>query len=433
MSSNKEIIRLAIPNIVSNISVPLISSVDTALMGHLSITHLAAVGIGSMVFNFLYWNFGFLRMGTTGMTAQDFGRNDDAAIARNLYHAILLSLTIGCLIVLIKSPFSSLSAYLMQIDPSQIDLFAAYFDIRIWAAPVTLSLIACMGWLFGMQNAIYPLVITLVINTANIIFSSYFVLSMDMGIKGVAYGTVLSQSIGLLLALALIFYKYRSIVNHIAREYQIRWEKLLRFLSINGDLFIRTFCLTLVFAFIYSQSSAYGVEVLAINTILLQFLNWMSFGVDGFAYAAESLVGKYKGKESEQGMMRTIRLSMVWGMGLALCYSIIYYLFDQPLIQLFSNDQQVTTKTMTFFLWIVITPLLATPSYIWDGIFVGLTAVKAMRNTMIVSMGLFFMVYYTSIVYFEPIDTLWMSLLVFLMARGIIQWIFFKKWGTDIT
>ncbi|MCB0682028.1 MAG: MATE family efflux transporter, partial [Saprospiraceae bacterium] len=273
---NREILRLAIPNIISNISVPLLSTVDTALMGRLSELHIGAVGIGAMIFNFIYWNFGFLRMGTTGITAQAFGKADVPAQVHTLGRAALVVFTLAALLLLLQIPIGYASFQLMNVNPSQYALVEEYFFIRIWAAPASLGLYAMIGWFFGMQNAIYPLILTVFINLINIGLSYFFVYHLGWEVRGVALGTVIAQYAGLTLALLLFFGKYRSLLQAFRREALIKWGEFRRFLLINRDIFLRTLSLTFAFAFFYSQSSAEGAMILAVNTILMQFLNWMS-------------------------------------------------------------------------------------------------------------------------------------------------------------
>lgn len=433
---NKELLALAVPNIISNISVPLISSVDTALMGNSSKEQLAAIGVGSMLFNFLYWNFGFLRMGTTGMTAQAYGAAEQPTQIHHLGRALLLAVVFGAGLWLLQTPLQYLGFHLMNVIPSQQEMVGTYFEIRILAAPLTLSLMAMMGWFFGMQNAYFPLLLTILINVANIFFSSLFVIGYDMGIAGVAWGTVLAQAIGLLGALVLFLFRYYSLTRLF--EKAAFWQKQAfgGFLQINGDIFLRTFCLTIAFGFFYSQSAAVSLELLAINTILLQFLNWMSFGIDGFAYAAESLVGKYKGKQDNQTLERVIQKSMYWGMGLALVYSLVYGVAGQQLLAIFTEDEAIKVVAADYLWWMIILPVVGTPCYIWDGIFVGLTASKSMRNSMFVALIVYFGVYYGAKAYWDsPTATgnlLWLSMLLFLAARGGIQYLLYKKKGLNI-
>ncbi|MEO1711847.1 MAG: MATE family efflux transporter, partial [Bacteroidota bacterium] len=323
---NREILRLAIPNIISNISVPLLSTVDTALMGRLSELHIGAVGVGAMIFNFIYWNFGFLRMGTTGLTAQAFGEENRANIILTFVRALLVAGTLAAILLLTQYAVDPLARQLMNVGGEQGDLVKEYFLIRIWAAPASLGLFALMGWFFGMQNAVFPLILTVSINVVNIVASYYFVTVLQWEVAGVAWGTVIAQYMGIVLGFILFFIRYRSYWNDLILPAILAWSALRRFLVLNMDIFLRTLCLTFVFAFFYSQSAKDGALVLAVNTILMQFLNWMSYGVDGFAFAAESLVGKYKGKKDESGTLRAIRLSFIWGMVFAVFFSALYAL-----------------------------------------------------------------------------------------------------------
>lgn len=418
---NKEILRLAIPNILSNISVPLLSSFDTALMGRLSADHLGAVGLGSMIFNFVYWNFGFLRMGSTGMTAQAYGRENRPEIGTVLGQAALVALSMALLLLLLQSPLLSAAQSLLKVTTDQQPLVETYFKIRIWAAPAALGMYALMGWYFGMQNAIYPLILTIVINVVNMVVSYLLVWQWNWGIAGVAWGTVVAQYVGLLLGIALLLSRYPWIKDNIQRAVLLKWEALLRFLQINGDIFLRTLCLTLAFAFFYRQSTGLGDLILATNVILLQYVNWMSYGVDGFAFAAESLVGKYHGARQPQQRDHAIRLSFIWGMALAALYALLYGWAGEPLLRIFTDQEEIITAALPYLPWMVAFPLLGTPCYIWDGVYVGLTASRAMRNTMLIAFAAYLLIYYT---YGAGNDNhgLWLSLTAFMVFRGMVQW-----------
>ncbi|WP_052597680.1 MATE family efflux transporter [Aureispira sp. CCB-QB1] len=436
MKLNKEILQLAIPNIISNISVPLISSVDTGLMGSLSALHIGAVGLGSMIFNFIYWNFGFLRMGTTGMTAQAYGKNNTAAMIHTWGRALLIALLLSAVILLLQQPLASLGFSLMNVSHDQYDLVATYFNIRIWAAPASLVLVVMMGWFFGMQNAIYPLILTIIINVANILASYILVHHFNLGVAGVAYGTVIAQYIGVTAALLLFLFKYKYLIKSFERSIFLSSQEFLGFIQVNSDIFLRTFCLTIAFGFFYSQSATAGTEILAVNTILMQFLNWMSFGVDGFAYAAESLVGKYTGANQPNTTRKTIQLSMYWGMGLAACFSIVYGIWGVNLVHLFTNKPLVIEAAIPYLWWMVLLPIIGTPCYIWDGIFVGLTAVKSMRNSMVIAL-VAYLGCYLVLSHFYPApaflpNILWLSLITFLAIRGLAQWLLFKRSGLNL-
>ncbi|MEL6674271.1 MAG: MATE family efflux transporter [Bacteroidota bacterium] len=429
---NKEILRLAIPNILSNLSIPLLSTVDTALMGHLSAAHLGAVGVGGMIYNFIYWNFGFLRMGTTGMTAQAFGKEDQAEMILTLGRALLVVAGVAALLMLLQLPLGKASIFLMNVEGSQSDLVAEYFFVRIWAAPASLAIFAFTGWFFGMQNAWFPLILTITVNVINMAFSWFFVRELGWGMSGVAWGTVIAQYAGLLLAVGLFFSRYRQYLSLLNRKALLAVEALKRFLSVNGDIFIRTVILTFAFAFFYSQSADGGELVLGANVVLMQFLNWMSYIVDGFAFAAESVVGKYKGAAHREKLYRAIRLSFLWGMVMAGLFALVYGLAGDRLLRIFTEDAEVIKFAKKSLYWMLILPLVSTPAYMWDGVYIGLTASRAMRNTMFLAIGLYLGVYY-SFDYLEIADALWWAMTLFLGARGLFQWLLFSRKGIAIT
>ncbi len=421
---NKEILRLAIPNIISNISVPLLSTVDTALMGRLSEMHLGAVGVGAMIFNFVYWNFGFLRMGTTGITAQAFGMKDSSEIMLTMSRAFLVAMVLALIVIVLQKPIGDLSFYLMNISPGQLGLVEEYYGIRIWAAPATLGLFAMMGWFFGMQNAIYPLILTVAINAVNILLSYVLVRQYGLGVAGVAWGTVIAQYVGLLLGLFLFWKKYRDCLQYYSQKATVEIKALSKYLLINRDIFIRTFCLTFAFGFFYSQSSSGGEMILAVNVILLQFLNWMSYGVDGFAYASESLVGKYHGAKDPSRLKQAIRLSFVWGMVLAVLFSASYLFFGEQFLHIFTDKADLIAASRPYLFWMVLFPVMSTPCYIWDGIYIGLTASRAMRQTMLMAVVIYMVVYFLLRDQFSN-HGLWAALLIFMVARGLIQWMWY--------
>jgi multidrug resistance protein, MATE family len=418
---NKEILRLAIPNILSNISVPLLSSFDTALMGRLSADHLGAVGLGSMVFNFIYWNFGFLRMGSTGMTAQAFGRENRQEMSTVLGQALIVALGLASLLFLLQVPLLEVAKNLLQVTHDQQPLVSEYFTIRIWAAPAALGLYALMGWFFGVQNAMFPLILTLLINVVNMLLSYFLVYQWGWGIQGVAWGTVIAQYTGLVGGGLMLWYRYRWVRQHWQVRTLLQWQALQRFLQINRDIFLRTLCLTLAFAFFYRQSAGMGDLVLAANVILLQYVNWMSYGVDGFAFAAESLVGKYHGANNRSSTQRAVRLSFVWGMVFAGLYALGYGLSGTGLLRIFTDQPEVIRAALPYLGWMVAFPLLSTPCYIWDGVYIGLTASAAMRNTMILAFGGYLLLYYCFGQAWGN-HGLWFSLVGFMVLRGGIQW-----------
>lgn len=402
------------------------------LMGHLSEVHIGAVGLGSMIFNFIYWNFGFLRMGVTGMTAQAYGQNNNLRIAQTLGRALIVGFCLVALMLLFQRPIAQLGLWVMNVEaPQQRELLLSYFYIRIWAAPATLASYVLMGWFFGMQNAIYPLIWTIVLNVVNIVANYVLVIHFGMEAAGVAFGTVIAQYVGLTVGVSLLFYKYSNLLQLIQRKTLLILEEIKSFLKINYDLFLRTLCLTFAFAFFYSQSSSEGTMILAVNVILLQFLNWMSYGVDGFAYASESLVGKYFGANDEPKTRKAIRLTFVWGMGLSAAFSLGYWIFGIPILHLFSNQSEVIAAAIPYLFWVIVLPFAGGPSYLWDGVFVGMTAAKDMRNSMFIALVIYFASFYFLQQEFGN-HGLWGALLLFLVARGVIQWILFSRKGMNL-
>ena len=429
---NKEILRLAIPNILSNLSIPLLSTVDTALMGRLSEEHIGAVGLASMIFNFVYWNFGFLRMGTTGITAQFFGKQDKARILVTLLRAGLLALILGLLILVLQIPLREGSIVLMQANDEVAPHISTYFNIRIWAAPATLMLYALMGWFFGMQNAIYPLILTVSVNVVNMILSYVLVFHYDMEIAGVAWGTVIAQYVGLVVGIALFFAKYRGYRVHFDLVLLKNIHAFRQFLLINRDIFVRTLFLTFVFGFFYSQSSSFGDQVLAVNVILLQYVNWLSYGIDGFAFATESLVGKYFGAGNVQSVRKAIQANFAWAFAVSLAITLTYAVLGDQLIYVFTDQEDIISAASPYLFWMVLFPVIGFACYIWDGIYIGLTASKAMRNSMALALLLFLIIYFPLKAAYAN-HGLWMSLLCFLAARGILQWIWYRKYGLELS
>lgn len=423
---NREILRLAIPNILSNLSIPLLSTVDTALMGRLSDVHIGAVGIGAMIFNFIYWNFGFLRMGTTGITAQFYGKNDRPEIILTLGRATVVALVLGLLLVILQWPLGEAGIFLMQADASTAPHIQTYFDIRIWAAPASLLIYAMMGWFFGMQNAIYPLILTVSINVLNMVVSYILVFEYNMEIAGVAWGTVVAQYFGLLLAIVLFLRKYRSYLSDFKVSLLRRYQEYRHFLHVNRDIFIRTLFLTFVFGFFYSQSSGLGDELLAVNVILLQYVNWLSYGIDGFAFATESIIGKYFGAGRKDMLAKAIRYNFLWAFVMSLAIAVVYVILSDELLYVFTDVEEVISNARPYLFWMALFPVIAFWCYIWDGIYIGLTASKAMRNSMAVALLIFLISYYPLKAQWAN-HGLWTSLLLFLAARGVLQWIWFRK------
>ncbi len=418
---NREILRLSIPNIISNLSVPLLGTVDTILMGKQDDpAYLGAIALGGIIFNVIYWCMGFLRMGTTGITAQAYGRQDNREISLTLGRALIVGIGISLVLLISQVLIADVSLFVLSGSSEVEKLGRAYFLVRIWAAPATLGLMAMMGWFFGMQNAYIPMILTIIINVVNIGVSYVFVHQFGMKAEGVALGTVIAQYVGFLLAILLLVRNYLPYLKQMALKALPEPESLKHFFLVNRDIFIRTALLVFVFTFFTDRSADMGDVVLAANTILLQYFYWMAYGVDGFAFAAESVIGKYTGKNDKQGMLKGVKLCFIWGMGLALAITLIYAVAGQSLLGVFTDQVSIIDAATPYLFWVVILPILATPCFIWDGVFIGLTASKALRNSMLVAVVVFLVTY----LIIEPRlgnHGLWLSMCIFMVVRAFLQ------------
>ncbi len=415
---NKQIYRLALPNIISNFSIPLLGAVDTALMGRLeSESYLGAVGIGGIIFSFIYWGFGFLRMTTTGLTAQAFGEKDLRECGRLLLRAICIGITSSLLLFFLQWQLIDLSFLLIDTSSDVEHLARVYFHIRIYAAPATLCLHAFHGVFLGLQNAHYPMLLTVVVNLINVVLNLIFVQLLGMKVEGVALATVIAQYIGLFLAILFFWRHYRGLLTPFRMCEVLVLPKLKRFLSISGDIFIRTCCLVFSHAVFTAKSAALSDTILAINTILLQFINLLSYAIDGLAFAAESLIGKYKGADDMPRLKRTIRQIFFWSFLFGTLIMLIFLLFGEQLLRIFTDQTPLIEQAKLYLIWIIVAPVINVAAYIWDGIFLGATASKALRNSVVLSTFL----YLSAVYLLMPFGNhgLWCALTILLIARGV--------------
>ncbi len=417
---NREILRLAVPNILSNISIPLLGMVDTALMGRMeSEIYIGAVALGSILFSFIYWGFGFLRMGTTGLTAQAYGRNDRKECMAILGRALFVALAGSVLLLVFQQLIAGFGFALIKgAEPVKV-IARQYFSIRIYAAPASIGLFAIQGWFLGMQNARYPMFLTIFINLMNILFNVLFVVRFGMKANGVALGTVCAQYIGLALAVGMLLHKYRRYIMLFDRKRIFMISRIKRFYSVNADIFIRTICLVFTFAFFTSASGAIDSMTLAANQILLQYIALMSYAVDGFAFAAESLVGRFSGAGDPLRLRRSVKLLLIWGSGFGILFAGVYLAFGRILLHVFTNQTGVIQTALPYLFWMALIPPAGSMAYMWDGIYIGATATRTMRNMMLVSTLLVFLpAYYLGV---SPLGNhgLWLALLLFMVARGI--------------
>lgn len=425
---HKAILRLAIPNILTNLTVPLLGVVDTALMGNLDApVYLAALGVGVAIFNFVYWGFGFLRMSTTGFTAQAFGADDEKAMGQILYRSMVIAGLIGLLLFALQQWIWQLGIWIINPDGRVDEVASTYFFIRIWAAPANLMTMVLFGWFLGAQRAVFPMVVAIVGNIVNIGFSALLVLEFDMSIAGVAWGTVVAQYLSLFIALGWLLLKYRSKARWPGWERLLDTSALKQLLQVNADIFIRTLCLIAVFTFFTAQSARYGNDILALNTVLLQLVSIVSYGIDGFAFASESLTGRFLGKRDPVLLRKAIRYIFGWGFALAIAISVIYAIFQQPIMKIFTIHQPVLELSKEFMVWVVLAPLVNCFAYLWDGIYIGATASKPMRNSMLAAtLAIFLPLFYLLDLRWDN-HALWLAFTVFMVARGGFLWAVAKR------
>ena len=423
---NRKILQLAIPSIVSNITVPLLGLVDVAIVGHLgSASYIGAIAVGGMLFNMIYWIFGFLRMGTSGMTAQAYGKRDLTEVVRTLLRAVGVGLLISLGLWILQSPI--LRGEFVLIDATEeVKRWASlYFNICIWGAPAILGLYGFAGWFIGMQNSRFPMFIAITQNIVNIAASLCFVFVLGMKVEGVALGTLIAQYAGLFMAFALWLKYYGRLKAYI--DWNGLWggEEMRRFFSVNSDIFFRTLCLVAVTTFFTSTGARQGDVILAVNTLLMQLFTLFSYIMDGFAYAGEALAGRFIGAKNDVGLRRCIRLLFLWGIGLSLSFTILYAFLGRDFLGLLTNDTSVIKASGDYFYWVLAIPLCGFSAFLWDGIFIGATATRQMLYSMLVASATFFIIYY---LFYRSMGNhaLWMAFLGYLSLRGGMQWILWR-------
>lgn len=388
---DREILRLALPSILANITVPLVGMVDLAVAGHLgslgeAATLIGGVSVGTMLFDLLYWNFGFLRVGTGGLTAQAYGREDWQGTRVILFRGVVLALLIAALILVLQWPFVHLALYVTHGSDAVRELALRYFFIRIWAAPATLSLMSIKGWFIGMQDTVSSMATDLVVNVVNIVAS--VILGRWIGFAGIAWGTVIAQFTGLAFAGVLIARRMPPGKGGIRQA--VSGADLGAFLTMNGNLFVRSLCMVAIYVGFTMISARYGDLVLAVGAILMKLLLLFSFFTDGFAYAAEALVGKFIGRRDIPAVKMTVRHVFVWSMGVGMFFVLVYLFGSDPAFRVLTSDAQVVHAARPFYFWLLLMPPIGCAAFTWDGVFVGATASRSLRNSLVWALLAFF-------------------------------------------
>ncbi|UCH49573.1 MAG: MATE family efflux transporter [Betaproteobacteria bacterium] len=416
--THRSILAIAVPIMISNLSTPLLGVVDTGVIGQTPDASLiGAVALGALIFTFVFWAFGFLRMGTTGLTAQAYGANNAEEVRASLGRALLIAVVIGVLLILVQWPVQKLAFALLEGTEPVERLARHYYDIRIWAAPATLANYALLGWFIGLGKARIALLLQLVLNISNMLLDAWFVLGLEMGVQGVASGTVIAEYLAAAVGLVIA-------AQHL-RKFGGRWEsarvfeprRIARTMAVNRDIMIRSLSLIVAFAWFIAQGAKFGEMVLAANAVLMHFVSVSAYFLDGFAFAAEALVGRAVGGASRTRLSQAARMTTWWAAGVALFASLFLALFGTTLIDVLTVEPNVRSLAREFLPWAAMTPLVGVWCFQLDGIFIGATRSADMRNAMLVALAIFLIAWYL----LRPFENhgLWAALYVHYAARGL--------------
>ncbi|MBQ5396148.1 MAG: MATE family efflux transporter [Alistipes sp.] len=432
MKMNREILRIALPNIISNITVPIRGIVSTMIAGHVgdSVATIGALAIGVSIFNFIYWNCSFIRMGTSGITAQAYGAGDNRTTTLMLARAVVVSIVVGFTMLLFQQPIGTVALKLMNGG----EMVADYFFARIWAVPAGVLLFGLNGWLTGMQNAVIPMIVAIVVNVIHIVFSLWFAFPLGMGIVGIAYASVVAQWTGVAITVAITWWHYSKRLVSIAWSEVIDMQAMREFFVINRDIIIRTLCICAAYTFFTAASARMDdPTILAVNTILLELFTLFSYMNDGFAYAAEALTGRFIGARDGRSLRECVKKCMVWCMVVGVAYVGVYVGWWRELLGLFVEDgadaAQIIDYAGQYIGWIIIIPLAASLPFMMDGIMVGATQSRIMRNSMLLATAAYFALFYS----LEPVignNALWLAFTSFMFLRGVFQFFMSRRLQT---
>ena len=422
---DRQILRIALPSIVSNIIVPLLGLIDLTIAGHLGATaFIGAVSVGATMFNLTYWNFGFLRMGTSGMTAQACGAGDLHEALRILFRSVTLAIAIGAAIIVLQYPIRWILLYAISPGEEVRGYVLTYFGICVWGAPALLSTLAVSGWFLGMQNSFYPMAVSISVNIVNIVASLLCVFVLGMGFAGIAVGTLVAQWAGFAISLILLAKTIRKKGIPVKIDRVGLFSRMGRFFRVNGDIFMRSLCLMLVTLFFTSAGARSGDTVLAVNALIMQLFMLYSYFMDGFAFAGEALAGKFAGEGNIKALRRCTTRLFMWGTAVMLLFSAAYGLAGNGIMSLLTDDVSVLTAASPYRWWAAAIPVAGMAAFIWDGIYIGLTATRGMLAALFAATAMFFLCYYgleLILPGIEPNFRLWTAFIVYLASRGIIQ------------
>lgn len=400
---------------------PLLGMVDLYIVGHLdSEDYIGAIALATMLFNFIYWSFSFLRMGTSGFAAQAYGAEDYKEQTNVLLRSMAVAMGAGLLIVLLQYFIATIGFYFLDAGPEVKVHAHEYFYIYIWAAPAVLGTYTFNGWYIGMQNAKIPMFVAIGVNIVNIALSFLFVYGLGMKIDGVALASACAQYTGFLSFLLMWNIKYGWLKPYINLSVLKNLRSYIPFFKVNTDIFIRTMALVAVTTFFMSASAKSGKDILAVNALLMQMFILFSYMMDGFAYAAEALTGKLVGANNRSLLKDLVKRLFMWGIGIALVFTLIYGLFLDPILSLLTDKDNIIELSKQYQFWVMLIPVAGFSAFLWDGVFVGATASRQMRNSMLVAVCGFFILYFA----FNEIyanNILWFAFIMYLALRGIMQ------------
>ena len=424
---HRQILRIALPSIVSNITVPLLGMVDVAIVGHMGgAAYIGAVAVGSMVFNLIYWLFAFLRMGTSGMTAQGLGRRDMRSVGLALMRSLAVAMGIALLLIALQVPLRWTAFTVISPTADVLPLATTYFSIVIWGSPAVLGLYSLSGWFVGMQNTRIPMYVSIFQNLVNIAASLILVYAAGMKTEGVALGTVIAQYAGLLLAAALLQRYYSRLFPYFSTDHVL--SNLGDFLRVNRDIFLRTLCLVAVNLWFTTVGARQGAVVLSANTVLLQLYLFFSYFMDGFAYAGEALCGRHYGARNPQAMRETLRHLFLWMTIVTTVFTLLYIIGGTSIVGMLTDEPDVRETTRRYIAWAWAVPAAGCLAFIWDGVFIGITETRGMLLSSVASAAIFFTTYILFLPYPEVANhALWLSQIAYLMARGVLQTIWYTK------
>ena len=424
--NSKEILRIASPAIISNVTVPLLGMVDVAIAGHMGASYIGAIAVGGLVFSIICWIFGFLRASTSGLTAQALGENCKEKIKAYYWRSVFFALAISAFLLAIQMPLGKIIFHFIGADSDTTGLVMTYYSICIWGIPAVMLTQALNGWFIGMQNTRIPMTIAIVQNIINIPVSLVLVYGLAMKIEGIAIGTVTAQYVGLFIALILRRKNYGTYCGYPTKTSVMEWAEVGHFMYINRDIFLRTLCMVAVTTFFTTASARQGELILAANTLLLQLFYFFSYVMDGFANAGEAIAGCHYGAKEYAALSSAVRTLFRWGVAITLCFTLVYCVGGIPFLSLLTDSKEVLGIAPLYYWWVILIPSAGFAAFLWDGIFIGMTMTFGMLLSASIATISFFICWYTTDISLGN-HALWLAFIIYLSMRGLIQTIIYAR------